>query len=356
MRLDAPPPEALVHQETVAAITLGGRVLASGIPVVAGRVAIQADQDVPQTVDLTLPHEWEQYVLDPTRPGAVLGHYGHRIHLTTTLTEGARSWALPMSQYLVQDWDLDGAGVRVRAAGLLALTRGHQAAVPQPVGSRSLAVSVLAQILREDRLDTIVEPGLPRTQVGAEFVIDADRFATAQTLAAAIPAVIRQDWDGAIHIRPVPSDSFTPVLEWTDGVDGTVVTPARSGSRDGLFSEVIVHWTAGEGDDETSGYVQRQITTGALAPGAFGTVTRRIESDAISSHPQAQLIAANEIARAHLRARTEEVTMAADFRAELDDPVALTVAGETVVGRVTGIEYPLTPDDGDMALTVGVPA
>lgn len=354
MRLDAPPVEALVSQHTTASITLGGAVLASGIPVSGGRVAVQVDQDVPESVDLTLPHEHEQFVLDPTRPGSVLGHFGHRLHLSMTLTDGGRVWVLPMGSFVVDTWDTDGAGVRVKARGLLALVRGHEAPEARPVGSRTLAASVLAGILREDGLDVVTHT-LPQSEVGAEFAVERDRFASAQALAAAIPAVVRQAWDGSVHVRPAPT-SVAPVLSWSDGPGGVLVTPEATGSRDGLFNHVVVHWARGEGEDATAGFVEQRLTSGNLAASRFGTVTRRIESDSISGHAQAQLVATNEIARAHLRARTESLTMAADFRVEVDDPVALMVRGEALVGRVTGVEYPLTPADGDMAVTVGIAA
>ena len=48
--------------------------------------------------------------------------------------------------------------------------------------------------------------------------------------------------------------------------------------------------------------------------------------------------------------------MAPDWRAEVGDPVAVTARGATSVGRVTGVEYPLTPGDEQMVTTVGVPA
>ena len=367
MRADAPPPQALVSQSTTAAITLGGKVLASDIPVVAGRVAIQVDQDVPQTVDLTLPHEWEQYVLDPTRPGAVLGADGHEIEIVTTLATESRTWWLPMSRYLVSSWDVDGAGVRVQATGLLARVQEYQAATARTLDQRSPIVSEIMRILRDVGLEPVIDRRLPSTtRAPAGFEIGEDQLAALQGLAAAMPCTVRQWWDGAIHLTPALDESrLAPVLSWDDSAEGTIVTPAVSGSRADLYSHFVVPWSRevtywdpeGEETTETfSGVVEQLVATGRLDYRTFGRRTRRIESDAIATHAQAQAVGINEAARAHLRARTLEVTMAADYRAELDDPVALTVAGETVVGRVTGVEYPLTPDDGDMALTVGVPA
>lgn len=366
MRRDAPGPEVEVSQETTVAVTLGGRALATGVPVSAGRVAVQVDQDVPERVSLTLPWEHEQHILDPTLPGAVLGMYGHRVEITTTLSDGARTWRLPLGAYLVTDWEADGAGIQVTAAGLMTHVKEHEAPAPRVLPARSPAVSEIMALLREDGLEPVVLPGVRTISVPAGFEAGTDRLATLQELAAAIPAIVRQSWDGSIHIRPALDErTLTPVMSWSDSEDGTVVTPASTGSRDGLYSHLVVPWsrevttTDAEGDESTEtegGYVERTISAGILDARIFGHRTRTVEAGAITSHAQAQAVAENEAARAHLRARTEEVTMAVDWRAEIDDAVSLTTRSETVVGRITGLDLPLTTSDGDMVATIGIPA
>ena len=368
MRADAPPPEAEVHQHTTVAVTLGGRTLATGIPVSAGRLAVQADQDVPERLDLTLPAEWEGATLDPTSPAAALGSDGHIVEVTTTLTAGTRVWALSMGRYLVTSWDVDGASVRVQAAGLLTRVHEHQAARPRVLSARSPAVGELMAILRADGLEPVVHPGVATSRtVPAGFEIGEDRGAALLALAAAIPAEVRQGWDGSIGIHPAPAGDglLTPVMSWHDGVGGTIVTPQPSGSREDLYSHIVVPWSRevttvdAEGTETTEtveGVVEQSVQHGRLAVGTFGRRTRRLAVDGIEYHAQAQAVAAVEVARAHLRVRTLEVEMAPDWRAEVGDPPAVTTRGVTSVGRVTGVEYPLTPRDGKMVATVGVPA
>ena len=216
--------------------------------------------------------------------------------------------------------------------------------------------------------DLVVHPGVAASRtVPAGFEIGEDRGAALLALAAAIPAEVRQGWDGSIGIHPAPEGDglLTPALAWDDGVGGTIVTPQPSGSRDDLYSHIVVPWSRevtsvdAEGTESTEtveGVVEQYVRHGRLAVDVFGPRTRRLDVDGIEYHAQAQAVAAVEVARAHLRARTLEVEMAPDWRCEVGDPVAVTARGVTSVGRVTGVEYPLTPGDGQMVATVGVPA
>src|SRR5690625_2203630 len=96
MLLDGAPLAAsaagLVVRSSVDVI-YGGRTVAKGVPVGGGSLICQADQDVPERVDLSLPGEWGKVTLDPGR-GGVLGALGHQVQLTVHLStpDGSRHW------------------------------------------------------------------------------------------------------------------------------------------------------------------------------------------------------------------------------------------------------------------------
>ena len=113
-----------------------------------------------------------------------------------------------------------------------------------------------------------------------------------------------------------------------------------------------------EDDDVVVPPVEDWVRRGPLNVDTFGWVSRVIESDAVTTTAQAEAVAANELARAGVRAKTVPVEMVPDWRVELDDVAHVqTSDGVREVGRVTGIELPLVGrSDARARCDVGVVA
>lgn len=357
MRSDAPPlgfVAAGLVQDTRVDVVLGGRTVAYQIPVGSGRFVAQVDQDVPERVEVSLPREWEGVNLDPATGGA-LGSEGHRLHVTTTLStpDGGGRWVVPVGRFLVHDWERDGASTRVMCDGLLRLVKDHQRAKAGGVSTLSPIRGEVMRLLAADGLEAYFDPALPNLDVPSGFTWGVDRFASLMELVTAWPARVRATPDGRIGFFPaLPSALGVPSLWWHDGVGGTVVSAPLRGDREGVFNHVVVAVTA-DGVPEVT--VEDRVRGGWLDPDTYGWVTLRVESDAITSRPQAEAVLGNELARAGVRGKTVPVEMAADWRAELDDVVEVKhSSGVQEWGRVTGLDLPLTMGDGAARADVGV--
>jgi len=363
MLLDAPPLAAsaagLVVRSTVN-VLYGGRTVAKGVPVGGGSLICQADQDVPERVDLALPGEWGKVTLDPGR-GGVLGALGHQIQLTVHLStpDGSRHWRQERGRFIVQEWQRDGAGVRLAGRGLLQAVVDRQRARPYAAGRPSPISGEVLSILALCGLEGWLDPRLSvGRRVPADFVQGEDVWAAFTELLTAWPARARMDGYGAIRLLPgLPADLPAPDVWWHDGRGGTVVGAPSEGTRDGAFSHVIVK-VRPEDDDVVVPPVEDWVRRGPLNVDTFGWVSRVIESDAVTTTAQAEAVAANELARAGVRAKTVPVEMVPDWRVELDDVAHVqTSDGVREVGRVTGIELPLVGrSDARARCDVGVVA
>ena len=359
MRADAPSAEhvaaGLVVSSTVD-VWHGGEVTALAVPVASGRYVAQRDQDVPERVDLTLPVEWQGTVLDPGRKRSVLGSDGHEVAVTVHLEslDGARRWDVPLGRFLVQSWNVEGAGVRVMAHGLLRRVADHLRASPRSPGSASPIAGELMRELADVGFSTRVHDDLPSISVPRDFVFGSDRLASVQELVAAWPARMRVASDGVVEFLP-PITTQTPpaVAVLHDGQGGTVVGAPSEGDREGAYNHVIVR-VKPEGDAPEWSH-EDHVQSGRMRPSTYGYVSREVESTVIQYVAQAQSIAWQELAASQVRHRTLPVELATDWRLELDDPVTVTTSeGVDETGLITGVDFPLTAGDGVGRIDVGV--
>lgn len=358
LRTNVPSPEHLplgLQYNSTADVWLAGVVVASGIPVVSGRVVTQVDQDVPERATISLPRDHEGLVLDPALPNAVLGSSGHRIVITTRVRtqDGQMNWEFPMGTFLVTRANRDGAQINVEGSGLLQLVADHLLARPGGVGKASPIRGEIMKMLALDGLEAYFSPELTERSVPGGFVWGEERLATLQELVTAWPARMRGTYDGRIGFYAPLSEDLVPDLYWRDGEGGTVVSAPLETTREGLFNHAIVPYKPTNGQAER--VEEHFARTGPLAVSRFGWVSRRIESDAITTSAQARLIAINEVAAASTRSVVIPVETVPDWRAEVDDVVeVVTQDGLREWGRIVGIDMPLAPGDGTARYDVGV--
>lgn len=345
----------LVFSSTVD-VWLGGRATAADVKVAGGRLVGQADQDVPERMDVTLPLEWQGVSLDPAQAGSALGSDGHELALTVHLAtlDGQSSWTIRPGRFQVRKWERTGAGVRLTAHGLLQKVADRLRAAPRSPHGASLLSSELARELADVGLHTRIHDGLPGRAMPRDFVFGQDRLKSVLELVRVWPARMRVDGAGVVEFLPPLTGTLgAPVVHLHDGRGGTVVGAPSEGDREGVFNHVIVR-VKPEGDAPEWNH-EAWVQRGRLNVATYGWVSRVVESRAIRMLSQAQQVAAQELARSQQRARTLPVEAAADWRLELGDVVRVTTSqGVNETGRLTGIDLPLTSTDGVARYDVGV--
>lgn len=358
---------------------LGDDLLAADVPITAGSLTVTGDQNVPETVTLTVPavHGGRSWVpLEPTDP---LAQYGQRLSVSYVLPRtGDADVAVALGWFAIQEWTSDEEAVEVTAHGLLQVVADARLLQPtSPAAGSTLASEferLMGGLLPFEIDSTLVDRPCPRS-----FVWDEDRNGALYDIADAWPAQLRVDSDGVVRLRPelpavpesptypaedlYPSESLFPsdlvaIVEWADGESGTVIGAPRTGTRDEVYNAVIVRAEDMDAPDRppVQGYA---YDTDPASPtywfGQYGQVPRFAASPLVSTVAQCTAMAAKMLRSALRPTRSRTVAAVPDPRVELDDVARLVFAGESVTGYVSGFTLPLTADGGEASYVVEVP-
>lgn len=338
---------------------LGGVLLAGDIPVVRGRVTAQVTQDVPDRLSITVPAET---VVDghafSWRPGSdpmhPLGRYGQELQVSIVVRSSASAdeWETRVGRFLITDWtDGDDGAIDVSAEGRLRRAKDALLTSPiQPMAGGTLTSE--ARRLLPAGMSAAFDPALTDRTCPGGMAWSESRLSALQEIADAWPALLRTDeWGQVIFRAPLP-EVPTPVVSLTDGERGTVVGLARSDTRDGAFNQVVARSSASGVEDVQA--VASQLSGPMAVTSDYGPVTRIWSSPLITNRTQAQRSAQTMLASSLLPATSVPVTCAPDPRIDLDDPVEVWRGGDRLWGWVTGYDLPLTVDDGEMRIDLGV--
>lgn len=350
----------------------GTALLAAPVPIVSGEYTTDATQEVPERVTFTVP-EWaateqhpDGYSWVPDGPTHPLAHYGQfvevDIHVWSTVTaadELAEPTAIVrLGRFQVQDWEHDDlAGtVRVECVGLLqrvADARLRNAVAPHPSGTFTSEFRRLMVPGMPVQFDaTVTDREIPKS-----FVWDEDRLAALYEIADAWPARLRVDQYGTLRVLPPLPDVPTPVLEWEDGVRGTLISAPTAGTRDGVYNVVVARSSATDDPARPPAQAVAVVARGPLRPAEYGEVTLFWSSPLATSLAQLQASADTILARRTRPAVVQRVAAVPDPRVEADDPVGLTRDGIRRVGYVIAVRLPLVVESGSsqpMTMQVGV--
>lgn len=353
-----PPDEMIPRQLTWRARVrswLGGRYLGE-VPAIGGRVVWTLDSDVQGSLqNLTVPAgrygEW----VPGTRTDHPLARYGQQLQVSiiTGTPDGLRQWETPMGRFQIEDWDLDADGnVSVSAHSMLQRWASEAIATPTSTGG---SLSALARRLVPTGCGLIISPDLTDRTVKM-FDIGDSRMDTLGDLADAWPCRVREDDDGNVLLLPPLPDAPDPVLTLRDGEGGTVVSALPSDTRSGAFNQIIARSTENRDDSDLPRFqaVATQ-STGPLAAGVYGVVTKTWASPLVTTQ-EAAALSAQTMLRNNLTAQqVVPISAAPDPRPQLDDAAVVRSRDlGTVIGVVRGVDMPLTIGDGDMRLDVGV--
>lgn len=334
----------------------GTSLRAASVPIVSGVWSADASRQVPDSLDLRVPRG----AVDEWVPGADTSHplarYGQTLTATVVVTDvtGQSSWRTQVGQAVIQEWSADDPGdVQVTAAGVLQRVADDRLPAPtSPAAGATLAGEFRRLISGGIPVEIA---GLTDRAAASSFTWDEDRLAALYDIADAWPALLAVTARGGVRLSaPLPATFPGPVLTWTDGEGGTVVSAPRSDTRDDAYNAVVAR---GSSASTTAAMISAEVkvTSGPMATtGPYGVVRRFYSSPLLTTTGQAELAAQSILATAMRPSRTVTVTCAPDPRVELHDPVRAVRGGQTFDGWVVAYRLPLTVRDGDMSVTIGL--
>jgi hypothetical protein len=364
---------------------LGGDVLAEDVPLVDGSLQVDVTQQIPERVTITVPEQVDGFSWvpgdDPYHPLAKFGQYLD-ISVTVTSPVSGTDAETRLGRFQIQDWthdDLAGV-VQVECVGLLQRPDDDRFLTPQVPRSGETFASLLARLVGGG-MPVVFDAALVDRAVPTSFQWGEDRLGALYEIADAWPARLRVDEYGQLQVLAPLPDVPAPVLSFTDGLGGTVVSAPTSGTRDNVYNVVVARSSVT--DDPAHAPVQgvAMVTSGPFsALGPYGRVVRFWSSPLATTTAQLTKAAQSLLASSLRPARQRVVTCAPDPRIELDDPVEV-VTGVSVkrgtrrivasgrldpvevadtsnavrqVGYVVGYDLPLTAGGGSMTVRVGV--
>ena len=324
---------------------LGGVLLDEDVPVLGGRLTWDASNNVPDQLRMTVPRYDGMRDYLPSTPDAALARFGQQ--LDVTITVGGVD--VRMGRYLIVDWEYDESVIQVTAAGLLQIavdSRLLQATSPRDDGTmRSEFIRLLPEQMSAQFSSGLVDRPIPRSMSW-----DENRIEALWEIADAWPAVLRPDPWGQVIVKPPVSVSPFPVLSVTDGEGGTVVSVPRSDTRDGAYNIVVARSSA----DGVDAQAVARVVSGPMNVATYNPVPKFYASPLLTTAEQCQATANAMRDEAGRRSSILKVRMAPDPRPELDDTIGVTREGVLDLGVVVAVDMPLTVNDGDMRVDVGV--
>lgn len=324
---------------------LSGVLLADELPVLGGRLTWDASRNVPDQLRMTVARFDGLRDYLPLEPDAPLARYGQQLDVTITV-DGVD---VRMGRYLIVDWSYDEDTIEVTAAGLLQIAADSRLLSPtSPRDDGSLA-SEFVRLLPE-QMSAQFASGLVDRPVPAAMSWDESRIDALWDIADAWPAVLRPDAWGQVLVKPPVVVSADPVLSVSDGVGGTVVSVPQVDTRDGAYNIVVARSTA----DGVDAQAVARVTSGPMAVSTYNPVPKFFPSPLLLTVDQCQAAANAMRDESTRRSSVLKVTMAPDPRPELDDTIGVTRDGVLRLGVVVAVDMPLTINDGEMRVDVGV--
>ena len=208
----------------------GPDLLAQGVPVLDGSLDENADQDVPEVVDLVVPARdasgatWAP--LDPLDP---LNSYGQRLRLVYSIERADGSAVdVPLGWFLVDEWETDDYTVSLTAVGLAdVIERAELLAPTSPKAGATLGGEIVRLV--DGMLPVEVDPTLTDRAAPTTMAWDDQRLDAIQEIATAWPARLYVDTAGVVQVAP-PVDPAAPAdVVLVEGQAGTVVSKRRGG-------------------------------------------------------------------------------------------------------------------------------
>ncbi|MCV2395916.1 hypothetical protein OEB99_16495 [Actinotalea sp. M2MS4P-6] len=345
-----------------ASVWRDGALLAGSVPINWGRFTAARSLRVPERVEFTVPDLVDGFSWVPRDPDHPLARYGQVVVLGITVTtpQGAE-YETRLGQFLIHDSDHDDVGglVRVSGLGMLNVVETDDFQVPEVPRAGGTLASEFRRLMSPG-IPVSIADGLVDRDCPRSFQWPDDRLGALYDIAKAWPARILTDqWGQVGLLEPLPAVP-SPVLSYTDGQGGTVVSAPTSDTREGQPNIVVATSSVTDSTALEPLSATARVTTGPLAATDDGTGYRRVvkkwSSPLATTRAQLAASAATILADESRGSVVRTVTAAPDPRPELDDAISVTRDGHTQWGWVVAVEIPLVvADAGDtMRLDVGL--
>lgn len=324
---------------------LGGDLLADEVPVVSGRLSVDVAQQIPERLTFTVP-EWAGGVSwVPDSPRHPLAKFGQFVDVSVTVTSSVtgEEWQTRLGRFQVQAWTHDdvAGSVDVECVGLLQRPGDARFTTPQVPRAGGTLGSEFVRLM-VDGIPVLIDERLADRAVPTSFQWDEDRLGALYDLADAWPARIRMDEFGQCRVLPPLGDTPVPVLTFTDGIGGTLVSAPTEDTRDGVYNVVVARSSATDDPSRPPVQGQARVTAGPFsADGPYGAVVRFWSSPLATTKAQLDASAASLLADAIRPASQRVVTCPPDPRVDVDDAVQVRTGA-----RVASTSTPESVDGG----------
>jgi hypothetical protein len=336
----------------------GPDLLAQGVPVLDGTLDENADQDVPESVDLVVPARdangdtWAPLdALDP------LNSYGQRLRLVYGIERADGSVLdVPLGWFQVDEWESDDYTVSLTAVGLLDVPQRAELLAPTSPKAGATLGSEYVRLV-DGLLPVEVDPALADRACPTSMAWDDKRLEALAEIVQAWPARQYVDTDGVLNVAPVVDDSTPADVVLVEGEGGTVVTRKRGGSRAGLYNIVVATGEDTSADKAPVRAVGTDTdpTSPTNADGPFGPVVRRFSSPLLTTAAAAQKAADTMVAKGRRQAVTVPLSIVPDPRLGVDTRVTYQPQrGPAVECVVVSSSLPLVADGGAHKIILGV--
>lgn len=323
--------------------TPDGTLLAQDVPIGGGQITAQLASRVTRTATFTAADEWfpvsESDIMSPTQAIVTI-----EAGIAYPTGEEER---FPVFTGRVYSADRAAGGqVTFRADDLAADVLA--ADFEQPENSQP-GNSCVAEIQR------LILTGYEWAVFGTDDVTDAqvprlswddDKGKACDDLATVVEGRWYALGDGSFVVRRYAYPDTTPVIELTDGENGTLTAARTIVTADGVYNSVVVTAERLDGDDPIT-VIERDEN--ALSPyrygGDFGRRVKKVRMQSAAATSEAQAVAVSQLAAAGALARQWSLSCVPDMTLEPGDVVGVEWRGVRDVQIIDSLTYPLSPRD-----------
>lgn len=320
---------------------LGGRLLASDIPIDSGGETTDSTATVPERINLTVPRTYAGVSWSPTSDTHPLAARGQRLRVSLgiELAQQRIEW-IPRGEFVIRESNPTRDGVSVEALGLLSLIEEARFVSPfQPSGTLK---STLRALL-EPAITVVFSSGLADRSVPSGINFDENRLGAVRELLDAWPATMRITETGYALVESPDTANTTPNLTLTSA--NTLPSDGAVSDRDDMFNVVVARGTTSDGT-QVQGVAYAPIYGGPFNP---LPVPLYFSSPLLTSSSQCRDAARTLLAR-KLRESSTPITVEVPPRPDVQAGDVGAYAGK--IYGVVALKLPYVPDGGPMALTL----
>jgi uncharacterized protein DUF5047 len=309
---------------------------------ISGGVSAQLSSRVTRSAEFTLPGSYF-----PQSPTDLLSPYRAKVLISTGIgyTDGSRE-IFPIFKGRVYQASMSASGLATfRGDDLAADVISYRFETPASSLSGP-GTSTVSEIRR------LVQEAVQTASFGTNDVDDGevpvlawddDRGKALDDLANALHARWYTLGNGDFVIRKFPYTATAPLLSLTDGPLGTIVSAARTLSRDGVTAGVTVVAERLDGSEPLYATVHdNNQSSPTYFNGLFGKVTQVVRVQSPSNVALAYELARRQLVSSLALSEQWSADVVPDYTLEPGDTVSLTYRGATADQVLDEITYPLT--------------